>query len=202
MLDSGPVDTSKNVPSWFPIFDTQQIVPLRSAHPRERFDELMVKVAELYSRAEEEKKKNKGAAAAAKPPPKKIFPELHDPHPEWPTSLKRERGGWWLCDANSEQATAPEKACKLCKAARAEAAREERAKMARGIFPEDEDEDGNVRTAKEQYDEIDQAMDLAMAQAHVEEARVVQERVRREDEEAERVRKWKGMSFEEKRALG
>ncbi|KAK3338296.1 hypothetical protein B0H65DRAFT_478453 [Neurospora tetraspora] len=154
-------DIPQNVPSWFPIFDAQQIVPLRSAHPRQRFDELMVKVAELYSRAEEEKK-----FGAAKPKPKKIFPELHDPHPEWSTEFKCERGGWWLC-SDKEDATRPEKACKPCKAARAEAAREERAKMARGIFPEDED-----RTAKEQYDEINQAMDLAMAQAHVEEARV------------------------------
>ncbi|KAK1777464.1 LOW QUALITY PROTEIN: hypothetical protein QBC45DRAFT_469587 [Copromyces sp. CBS 386.78] len=184
----------QDVPSWFPIFDAQQIVPLRAGRPRERFDELMVKFAELYSKAEEEKK-----GVAAKKPLPKIYPEFHDPHPEWPTAIKRERGGWWLCrPVEDPEATRPERACNLCRAARAEAAREERAARARGVFPRDED----GKTAQEQYDEINKAMDLAMAQAHVGEAERLRERTRREDEEAERVRKWKGMSFEEKREMG
>ncbi|KAK3955434.1 hypothetical protein QBC32DRAFT_253112 [Pseudoneurospora amorphoporcata] len=183
----------QDVPSWFPIFDAQQIVPLRAGRPRERFDELTVEFAELYSKAEEEKKKKKKKGVAGKKPLPKIYPEFHDPHPEWPTATKRERGGWWLCrPVEDPEATRPEKACKLCKAARAEAAR------ARGVFPESED----GRTAQEQYNEINEAMDLAMAQAHVGEAKRLRERTRREDEEAERVRRWNGMSFEEKREMG
>ncbi|KAK3503031.1 hypothetical protein B0T13DRAFT_525066 [Neurospora crassa] len=206
MLDpmcAAPHDNSRKVPAWFPIFDGQQIVPLRSSKPHDRFYELMVKFAELHQKAKEEKKKkDEEVAPTKKKPLSNIVDEFHDPHPEWPTSWKREHGGWWLCDT-SAKATAPEKACKLCPAARRQAIRGERENMARGIYPEDdEDEEGNVRTAKEQYDEIKEAMDLAMAQAQVKEVEWLRGEVRSLDEEAKRVRKWKEMSFEEKRKLG
>ncbi|KAH7626323.1 hypothetical protein B0T09DRAFT_392718 [Sordaria sp. MPI-SDFR-AT-0083] len=190
----------QNVPSWFTIFDAQQLVSLRSARPRERFDEFMVKFSELYQKAEDEKKA--GGAATKKKPAPEIFPEFHGPHREWPTAIKRERGGWWLCrPAEDPAATHPERACRLCKAARAQAAREERERARRGVFPAPAQEEDR-RTAQQQYDEINTAMNVAMAQAHVDDAKWLREQQRREDEEKERVRKWKGMSFEEKRDLG
>lgn len=207
MLDplcAAPHDNSRKVPAWFPIFDAQQIVSLRSSKPHDRFYELMVKFAELHQKAKKEKEEEEEeeGAPTKKKPLSNIVDEFHDPHPEWPTSWRREHGGWWLCDI-SEKTTAPEKACKLCPAARRQAIREERENMARGIYPEDdEDEEGNVRTAKEQYDEIKEAMDLAMAQAQVKEVEWLRGEVKSLDEEAKRVRKWKEMSFEEKRKLG
>ncbi|KAK3398581.1 hypothetical protein B0T20DRAFT_469542 [Sordaria brevicollis] len=109
-----------SVPSWFPIFDAQQLVNLSGATPRARYDQLMVQYAELYTQARE------GDAAA-----------------------------------------------------------------------------------KQKYDEIEEAINLAMSQAHEDEQVWVKEEQRRDDEErrraaeeAERQRRWNQMSFEEKRTLG
>ena len=199
----------QSVPRYWPILDAQQLLALRSTTPRARFDEFMGKFAALYSQAEAEKKAATfGAAAAADAafggraygpgmPPKPehlmtkgtekgIAPVWHDKSNGWASEHHRMHGGWWLCPEGAP--------CKRCKEAREEDARAAAAVAARrGVVPGPEQQEVR-QSAVELYEEINAAIDAAMAQAHEEEARELRERMRGEDEKKDEEKKDRGLN--------
>ncbi|KAK2067601.1 hypothetical protein P8C59_001325 [Phyllachora maydis] len=100
------------VPEWFRQLDAEKAIPLTKRTPKERYQELVNRWADL------EAESRRADAGKTKPVWDKNY---HDEHPDWPTETQRQ-GGWWRC-RSGDDASKMERECTACHSAQSATAR-------------------------------------------------------------------------------